>query len=133
MAKQGCLLLHDLTAASKTHCYIYLKACQVSALILAHLQEVMWTGSQDKDTGLEIDRGNERILKSERQENKKIHSEQIIYILFPCCCLFQFIWEYLIILRIITLYTVIITRRNSLQSVKLVTVSAFNLPIKIFL
>lgn len=31
-----------------THCYIYLKACQVFALILAYLQEGMWMGSQDK-------------------------------------------------------------------------------------
>ncbi len=51
MAKQGCLSLHAITAASKTHCYIYLKACQVFALILAYLQEGMRMGSQDKDKG----------------------------------------------------------------------------------
>lgn len=52
MAMQGCLSLHGLTAARKAHCYIYLKACQVFALILAYLQEGMWMGSQDKNTGL---------------------------------------------------------------------------------
>lgn len=39
MVRQGCLLLHGPTAASKTHCYIYLRARQVFALILTHPED----------------------------------------------------------------------------------------------
>lgn len=52
MARQGCLLLHGPTAASKTHCYIYLRARQVFALILTHPEDGTWMGSEDKNTGL---------------------------------------------------------------------------------
>lgn len=63
MAGQGCLLLRGLTAASKTRRYIYLKACQVFALILAYLQEAAWMGSPDKNTRVEVNRGGEGEIK----------------------------------------------------------------------
>lgn len=48
LAEPGCLSRHGLTAARETRCYIYLKACQVFALILAYLQE----GMRSKNTAL---------------------------------------------------------------------------------
>lgn len=80
MAEQHCLSLHGLTAASKTRCYIYLKACQVFALILAYLQEGMCVGIQDKSKGLlKIDRGHKHKLKDRNKRKARKFCRKTIY------------------------------------------------------
>lgn len=98
-ATRGCLSLRGLTAASRTHCYIYLKACQVFALILAYQREGMWMGSRDKNTGLFANWWREINMEwnSEKVGNKVKTPPQNNAFVLPCC-LFLFTWEYFIIL-----------------------------------